>query len=89
VVIFLAEWGDLTQILPANLAAKYHAPTWVAVESVLALWTVAGIAVAGGQTLMRFFRVASARKTTAVVFVTLAGYSVWSAAQRTLARHWL
>ena len=24
VVIFLAEWGDLTQILTANLAAKYH-----------------------------------------------------------------
>jgi Ca2+/H+ antiporter, TMEM165/GDT1 family len=26
VVIFLAEWGDLTQILTANLAAHYHAP---------------------------------------------------------------
>jgi putative Ca2+/H+ antiporter (TMEM165/GDT1 family) len=25
-VIFLAEWGDLTQILTANLAAKYHDP---------------------------------------------------------------
>ena len=24
VVIFLAEWGDLTQILTANLAAHYH-----------------------------------------------------------------
>jgi len=23
-VIFLAEWGDLTQILTVNLAAKYH-----------------------------------------------------------------
>ena len=25
-VIFLAEFGDLTQILTANLAARYHAP---------------------------------------------------------------
>ena len=25
-VIFLAEWGDLTQILTANLAAHYHSP---------------------------------------------------------------
>src|SRR5260221_4847224 len=24
VVIFLAEWGDLTQVLTANLAARYH-----------------------------------------------------------------
>jgi len=32
VVIFLAEWGDLTQILTANLAAHYHSPSrsaWV------------------------------------------------------------
>jgi len=26
VVIFLAEWGDLTQVLTANLAARYHSP---------------------------------------------------------------
>ena len=29
-VIFLAEWGDLTQILTANLAAHYHDPLSVA-----------------------------------------------------------
>ena len=31
VVIFIAEWGDLTQVLTANLAARYHAPLSVAV----------------------------------------------------------
>ena len=46
-VIFLAEWGDLTQILTANLAAKYHSPFSVAVGAVLALWAVA--AYRGGQ----------------------------------------
>ena len=30
-VIFLSEWGDLTQVLTANLAARYHAPLSVAV----------------------------------------------------------
>ncbi len=30
-VIFLAEWGDLTQILTANLAAHYHDPFSVGV----------------------------------------------------------
>ena len=79
VVIFLAEWGDLTQILTANLAARYHAPLSVAVGSVLALWLVAAIAVASGQTLLRFVKVSTIRKVTAVVLVLLAGYSVWSA----------
>jgi putative Ca2+/H+ antiporter (TMEM165/GDT1 family) len=79
-VIFLAEWGDLTQILTANLAARYHSPLSVAVGSVLALWTVAAIAVTGGQALMRFVNVATIRKVTAVVLVVLAGVSAWSAA---------
>jgi Ca2+/H+ antiporter, TMEM165/GDT1 family len=79
-VIFLAEWGDLTQILTANLAARYHSPLSVAVGSVLALWTVAAVAVTGGQALMRFVNVATIRKVTAVVLVVLAGVSAWSAA---------
>jgi Ca2+/H+ antiporter, TMEM165/GDT1 family len=51
-VIFLAEWGDLTQVLTANLAARYHAPLSVAVGATLALWTVAALAVVGGHGLL-------------------------------------
>ena len=51
-VIFLAEWGDLTQVLTANLSARYHAPLSVAVGATLALWTVAGLAVIGGHGLL-------------------------------------
>src|SRR4051812_3466743 len=36
VVIFIAEWGDLTQILTANLAARDHSPISVAVGAVAA-----------------------------------------------------
>ncbi len=79
VVIFLAEWGDLTQLLTANLAAKYHAPLPVAAGSVLALWAVAGIAVAGGQSLLKFVNIATVRKVTAVVLVGLAAWSIWEA----------
>lgn len=79
-VIFLAEWGDLTQILTANLAARYHSPLSVGVGSLLALWAVAALAVASGQTLLRFIRVTTIRKITAVVLVALAGYSAWTAA---------
>jgi putative Ca2+/H+ antiporter (TMEM165/GDT1 family) len=79
VVIFLAEWGDLTQILTANLAAHYHNPVSVGVGALLALWAVAGIAVASGQSLLRWVNVATVRKITAVVLVALAGYAGWSA----------
>jgi putative Ca2+/H+ antiporter (TMEM165/GDT1 family) len=79
VVIFLAEWGDLTQILTANLAAHYHSPLSVGVGAVAALWAVAAIAVIGGQGLLRFVDIATVRRITVVVLVALAAYAGWSA----------
>jgi putative Ca2+/H+ antiporter (TMEM165/GDT1 family) len=78
-VIFIAEWGDLTQILTANLAAKYHSPISVGVASVLALWTVAGLAVAGGTTLLRFVNVRTIRRLTTGVLAALAVYTAFTA----------
>jgi putative Ca2+/H+ antiporter (TMEM165/GDT1 family) len=80
-VIFLAEWGDLTQILMANLAAHYHSSLSVAVGSLLALWAVAGIAVVGGQGLLRLIKVRTLRIVMAVVLVGLAGWAIWEAAR--------
>lgn len=79
VVIFLAEWGDLTQILTANLAAHYHSPLSVGIGAVLALWSVAAIAVIGGQGLLRFINIRTLRIVTAVVLVALAGFAGWEA----------
>jgi Ca2+/H+ antiporter, TMEM165/GDT1 family len=79
VVIFLAEWGDLTQILTANMAARYHAPIAVAVGALIALWAVAGLAVVSGRSLMRFVDVRTIRRVTAVLLVLLAGYTAWTA----------
>jgi putative Ca2+/H+ antiporter (TMEM165/GDT1 family) len=42
-VIFVGEFGDLTQILTANLAAKYHAPVQVFVGAFEALASVAAL----------------------------------------------
>lgn len=78
-VIFIAEWGDLTQILTVNLAAKYHSPVSVGVGAVLALWAVAGIAVVSGQTLLRYLNVSTLRKITAGVLLVLAAYSAYLA----------
>jgi Ca2+/H+ antiporter, TMEM165/GDT1 family len=72
IVIFLAEWGDLTQVLTANLAARLHSPLSVAVGSLLALWAVAALAVIGGRGLLRWVNVATIRIATAVILVGLA-----------------
>jgi putative Ca2+/H+ antiporter (TMEM165/GDT1 family) len=79
VVIFLAEWGDLTQILTANLAAHYHSPFSVGLGALLALWAVAGLAVVGGQSLLRFINIKTVRIVTAIVLIALAGYATWEA----------
>ncbi len=81
IVIFVAEWGDLTQILTVNLAAHYHSALSVGVGATLALWAVAAIAVLSGQTLLRFISVATIRRVTAVVLVCLSGYSAYLAAK--------
>ena len=79
IVVFLAEWGDLTQVLTTNLAARYHSPLSVALGALLALWSVAAIAVVGGRGLLRHVDIAVVRRVTAVVLVALAGWSIWSA----------
>ena len=78
-VIFVAEWGDLTQILTANLAAHYHSALSVGVGAVLALWTVACIAVVGGRTLMRYVSASVVRNITGVVLIVLAVVAGWNA----------
>jgi putative Ca2+/H+ antiporter (TMEM165/GDT1 family) len=49
IVIFIAEWGDLTQLATATLAAKYAAPLTIFVSATLALWVVTGLGVVAGH----------------------------------------
>jgi Ca2+/H+ antiporter, TMEM165/GDT1 family len=79
VLIFLAEWGDLTQVLTVNLAARYHSPWSVGLGALVAMAAVAGIAVAGGQGLLRFVNVSVVRVITGVVLITLGCYAAWAA----------
>jgi putative Ca2+/H+ antiporter (TMEM165/GDT1 family) len=78
VVIFIAEWGDLTQILTANLAAHYHTGVSVALGAVLALWAVAALAVTTGTGLLRFVHVRTVRLLTGIVLAALAVYAAAS-----------
>jgi len=79
VVIFVAEWGDLTQVLTAELAARYRSPLSVGVGAVLALWAVAAVAVVGGQSVLRWVSMATVRTVTAVALAVLGSFAAWSA----------
>lgn len=79
VVIFLAEWGDLTQLLTANLAVHYRDPLAVGLGSLLALWAVAGLAVVSGRGLLRALRARTLRAVTGCVLLVLAGVAAWAA----------
>ena len=70
-VIFVAEWGDLTQILTANLALRYHSPLNVGLGALLALWAVAGLAVLLGPRLLGALSARQARIVGAVVLGAL------------------
>jgi len=50
-VVFIAEWGDLTQLATAALQARYQRAVPVLVASTLALWSVSALAVVAGNRL--------------------------------------
>ncbi len=78
-VIAVAEFGDLTQILTANLAAKYDDPLSVGIGSTLALWSVGGLAIVGGRELLRVVPIGLMTRIAALVMAGLAVYSFVSA----------
>ncbi|MEU3963513.1 TMEM165/GDT1 family protein [Streptomyces buecherae] len=78
-LILVAEFGDLTQIMTANLAARYDSPLSVGVGAVLALWAVAGIGIVGGRTLMKYVPLRLITKIGACVMLVLASFSLYEA----------
>jgi Ca2+/H+ antiporter, TMEM165/GDT1 family len=78
-VILVAEFGDLTQILTANLAAKYHDPISVGLGAVLGLWAVAGLAIVGGRGLLKVVPLTVITRIAAVIMLVLAGISIFNA----------
>ncbi|OEV02587.1 TMEM165/GDT1 family protein [Streptomyces oceani] len=79
-LILVAEFGDLTQIMTANLAASYEDPLSVAVGALLALWAVAGLGILGGRTLMRYVPLKLITRIAAGVMAALGAYSLFEAA---------
>jgi len=78
-VILVAEFGDLTQILTANLAARYHDPVSVGIGAVLGLWAVAGLAIVGGRGLLKLVPITVITRVAALFMLLLAGLSLYEA----------
>src|SRR5690606_16333975 len=76
-VLFAAEWGDLSQLFTVSLAAKYEDPLSVFVGSWGALLTVSGLAVLAGRFLLRHMRVSVLHYIGAAVCLALAGLTVY------------
>jgi Ca2+/H+ antiporter, TMEM165/GDT1 family len=79
-VLFAAEWGDLSQVLTANFAAKYGDPIAVFVGAWVALATVAGIAVLSGRALIRVVPLLWVRRLAAALFTAMATVTALEAA---------
>ena len=79
-VVFLAEFGDLTQFLTISLAARFDDPVAVGIGATLALWVAAAIAVTLGWRVLKLIPMRWLTRGAAVVMVALAGTSAYAAA---------
>ncbi|MGW5614247.1 TMEM165/GDT1 family protein [Streptomyces sp. NPDC003877] len=78
-LILVAEFGDLTQIMTANLAARYDDPLSVGLGAVLALWAVAGLGIVGGKALMKKVPLRLITQIAALLMLGLGVWSLWEA----------
>ncbi len=83
-VLFLAEWGDLSQLLTAGLAARYDDPVSVFVGSWAALIVIAGVAVLLGRALLARVRLADISRVGGGLCLVLAGLSAYEAVRALL-----
>ncbi|MGA5037981.1 TMEM165/GDT1 family protein [Streptomyces capoamus] len=78
-LILVAEFGDLTQIMTANLAARYDDPLSVGLGAVLGLWAVAGLGIVGGKALMKRVPLRLITQIAALLMLGLGVWSLWEA----------
>lgn len=76
-VLFAAEWGDLSQLLVVSLVARYDEPVSVFLGAWGALLAVSGLAVLAGRTLLRYIPIHALHYAGAVVCLALAGLTAY------------
>jgi putative Ca2+/H+ antiporter (TMEM165/GDT1 family) len=75
-VVFLAEFGDLTQIQAANFTIKTHQPLEVYLAGSLALLIISFVGAYGGQFLQRVVPIKWIRFAGGLIFAGLGIYSL-------------
>jgi len=78
-VLFVSEWGDLSQLATAGFAARFGDPVSVFAGSFGALATVAALAVIVGRSLLRVVPEALLRRVAGAVLAVLAALALVSA----------
>jgi len=78
-ITFLAEWGDLSQLATAGLAARYDEPLSVFVGAFGALLLIASLAVFVGAKLVTRLPIGLVRRTAAVLFAVFAVLAAYEA----------
>jgi Ca2+/H+ antiporter, TMEM165/GDT1 family len=78
-VVFAAEWGDLTQLATATLAARSGQPLAVALGAVPALWAVTVLAATVGAQASRFLSAELLNRTSAALFLVVGVFMVVTA----------
>jgi putative Ca2+/H+ antiporter (TMEM165/GDT1 family) len=76
-VLFAAEWGDLSQLLTISLVAKYDEPVSVFLGAWGALLAVSGLAVIVGRLLLQRVRLSVLHYIGASVCIFMAALTVW------------
>jgi putative Ca2+/H+ antiporter (TMEM165/GDT1 family) len=71
-VLFAAEWGDLSQLLTISFVTRYDDHVSVFLGAWLALLSVSGLAIVAGRLLLRHLRLAVLHYVGAAVCLLLA-----------------
>ncbi len=77
VILFAAEWGDLSQLLTISMVTRFDATFSVFFGAWTALLVVSGLAVLVGRTLLRHLRLALLHYLGASVCLLLAGLTLY------------
>lgn len=78
IVIFMAEWGDITQLATASLTARYHAPLTLFTASTLSLWSVTAVVILIGNRLGKAIQPQLLNWAAALAFSSVGVYLIYT-----------
>lgn len=79
VVIFIAEWGDLTQLATASIAARFpHDTLTIFLSSICALWAVTALAIFVGHKIKNVIYAKGIKTISSGLFALVGIYFIFT-----------